>query len=117
MLVHKQHPELLDVEILHDGVHVVVDTCGRAEVGPFLGTLHLTALAEFTGGEDGDGFCLTNTVVDTEFVDGLLSKGVQVVVAVRQQPLHQFDGALLLGTGANEDGQYLCIAQRFRPET
>ena len=45
MLVEQKDPELLDVEILHDGVHVVVDAGGRTKVRPFFWTFHLAAFA------------------------------------------------------------------------
>ena len=116
VLVEQQRPELFHVEVLHLRVHLVINLGSRIQFRPFFGRLLLTALAQFTGGEDGDGFGLANAVINAEIVDRQLSEGVEVVVAVVEYPFHQIDGTLLRGAGTDEDGQQLGIAQCFRTE-
>ena len=96
VLVHQQCPELLDVKILHDRVHVIVDTGGSAEVWELFGSFSLSALAQFTGRKDADGLCLADTIILEKVVDGHLPQRVQVVVAVGEYPFHKINGALFL---------------------
>ena len=105
MLIHEQHPELLHIEILHDRMHVVVDAGCRAQVGPLFWRFHLTTLAQFTSRQDGDGLGFSDAVVLTEFVDTPLAKGIQIVLTVCQNPLHQGNGVFLWRTFSNQYSQ------------
>lgn len=89
-LIHEQQPELFSVEVLHQGVHVVVDAGGSAQFRTLLGGLQLAALAQFTCSKDGDGLCLAYAFILHEVMDGHLSQRIEVVAAVRQYLLHQF---------------------------
>ena len=95
VLVHQQHPELLGIHILHHGMHVVVNPGGGAEAGTLLGLCLLATLAQLTGCHDGDGLGWPNAVVLAQFVNAFLAQGVQVVVAVGEDVLHQRDGIFL----------------------
>ena len=45
VLVQQQCPKLLDVKILHNGMHVVIDAGSCSQVWPFFGCLCLATLA------------------------------------------------------------------------
>ena len=116
VLVHQQQPELFYVTVLKHRVHVVVDACGGAYIGTFFGFLHLAALAQFAGGQNGDGLGLADAVVVAELADGHLAQRVQIVAAVGQHALHQVDSTLLGAAGAYQDGQQLSIRQGLWPQ-
>ena len=114
VLIHEQQPELFDIAILQDGVHVVVDASGRSQVGALLRALHLSALAQFAGGQNGDGLGLAHTLVLAELSDGHLAQRVEVVVAVAQNFLHQIDSTHTRGARTHQDCQQLSIAECCR---
>ena len=95
VLIHQQEPELLGVQVLHHGVHVVVDAGGGAQVGTLLGLFLLAALAQLAGSKDGDGLGSAYAVVLTQVVNGFLAKGVQIVVAISQDAFHQANSVFL----------------------
>ena len=116
VLIEQQHPELLDVEVLHLRVHLVVDLGGCLKLRTFLGRLLLSAFAQFAGGHDGYGLGGTDTVISAQVLNAHLAEGVEVVVTAVEHIFHQVDGTFLCGAGADEDGQQLGIAQRFCSE-
>ena len=75
----------------------------------------MATLAEFAGSEDGDGLRLANAFVLAEVADGHLSDGVEVVFAVVQYLLHQFNSTRAWCARANEYSQQFCIAECLRP--
>ena len=76
VLVEIQGPELLHVEVSHQGYHLVVDVGSRLKFRTFLGTCSVTAVAQFACCEDGDGLRLADAVILAQLVDGLLAEGV-----------------------------------------
>ena len=115
VLVHEQYPEFLDVQVLHQGVHIVVDACCRAEFKSLFRFLHLAPLAQFTGCQYADGLCLANAIKLAQFTDGFLAQGVQIVVAIVHDALHEVYGTLLRTARTYQNGQQLSIRQRFGP--
>ena len=97
VVVHQQQPCLLHRFVLQQGMHKVVDGCGRVEFFPLLNLLHLSALAQFAGRQNGDGLGRPQTLVALvgQLVDAHLAQGVEVVVAVVEHPLHQGHGTLV----------------------
>ena len=69
VLIHQQDPRFLYVEVLHDGVHIVVDGSGTAEVWSLAHFLSLASFTEFTGGEQADGLSFADAVVAAEVAD------------------------------------------------
>ena len=117
VLVHQQYPKLLYVQVLHQGVHVVVYPGGRSQFWTLLDFLHLSPLAQLTGRHNGDGLRWSHTIILAQIVDAHLAKRVQVIVTIFQNAFHQTDGILLGRARPNQDGQQLGIAQRLRSQS
>ena len=111
VLVHEQYPCFLNIEILHTRVHIIIDVCGRAQVGALFSFLPCPSLAQFAGGENGYGLCRTYSVVALQVVDAHLAQRVQVVMTVVEHLLHQVYGTLLCAARAYEYGQQFGVAE------
>ena len=59
-------------------MHVIVDTCGSAEVWALFGSFSLSALAQFTGSKDADGLCLADYY--TPVLHENISSGFTIII-------------------------------------
>ena len=111
VLVHHQCPRLLHVKVLHLGVHIFVYSQWTAHVGTRLWLACGPSLAQLACRYNGDGLGLPNAVVVHKLAQRPLAKGVEVIVAVLKDSLHQVYGTLLGRARPYEYGQQLRIGE------
>ena len=115
VLAQEEHAALLERKVAHVGKVFV----GLTAVGDAAARHHFLATptaAQFAGCEQGDGLGLADALVATgEVIDGEASQGIETVVAVVQDALHESDSCLLGIAAADEYGQQFGIGEGCGP--